>query len=44
LPPLPEFGIVLLKGRRPRQPMTDALAAQIEAGFRAICERRGEAA
>ena len=29
LPPLPEFGILLLKGRRPRQPMTDALAAQI---------------
>ncbi len=44
LPPLPEFGIVLLKGRRPRQPMTDALAAQIEAGFRAIGVRRGEAA
>jgi DNA-binding transcriptional LysR family regulator len=44
LPPLPEFGIVLLKGRRPRQPMTDALAAQIEAGFRAIGLRRGEVA
>ena len=44
LPPLPEFGIVLLKGRRPRQPMTDALAAQIEAGFRAVGLRRGEAA
>jgi DNA-binding transcriptional LysR family regulator len=44
LPPLPEFGILLLKGRRPRQPMTDALAAQIEAGFRAIGLRRGEAA
>ncbi len=44
LPPLPEFGILLLKGRRPRQPMTDALAAQIEAGFRAVGLRRGEAA
>jgi len=44
LPPLPEFGILLLKGRRPRQPMTDALAAQIEARFRAIGLRRGEAA
>jgi DNA-binding transcriptional LysR family regulator len=44
LPALPEFGIVLLKGRRPRQPMTDALAAQIEAGFRAVGLRRGEAA
>jgi DNA-binding transcriptional LysR family regulator len=44
LPPLPEFGIVLLKGRRPRQPMTDALAAQIEAGFKAVGLRRGEAA
>ncbi len=44
LPPLPEFGIVLLKGRRPRQPTTDALAAQIEAGFRAVGLRRGEAA
>ncbi len=44
LPPLPEFGILLLKGRRPRQPMTDALAVQIEAGFRAVGLRRGEAA
>lgn len=44
LPPLPEFGILLLKGRRPRQPMTDALATQIEAGFRAVALRRVEAA
>jgi DNA-binding transcriptional LysR family regulator len=44
LPPLPDFGILLLKGRRPRQPMTDALAAAIEAGFRAVALRRGEAA
>lgn len=44
LPPLPEFGIVLLKGRRPRQPMTDALAAEIEAGFQAVGLRRGDAA
>lgn len=33
LPPLPEFGVLLLKGRCPRQPMTDALASEIEAGF-----------
>ena len=33
LPPLPEVGILLLKGHRPRQPMTDALASQIEEGF-----------
>jgi DNA-binding transcriptional LysR family regulator len=44
LPPLPEFGVVLLKGRHPRQPMTDALATQIEAGFQAVGLRRGEAA
>jgi DNA-binding transcriptional LysR family regulator len=44
LPPLPEFGIVLLKGRRSRQPMTDALATQIEAGFLAVALRRGETA
>jgi len=44
LPPLPQFGIMLLKGRQPRQPMTDALAAEIEAGFRTIGSRRSEAA
>ena len=44
LPPLPEFGILLLKGRHPRQPMTDALAMEIEAGFQAVGLRRGEAA
>jgi DNA-binding transcriptional LysR family regulator len=44
LPPLPEFGIVLLKARRPRQPVTDALAAEIKAGFEAVGLRRGEAA
>lgn len=42
LPPLPDFGIVLLKGRRPRQPMTDALAVEIEAGFRTAGLRRGD--
>ena len=33
LPVLPEFGILLLKGRRPLQPVTDALAAHIEESF-----------
>jgi DNA-binding transcriptional LysR family regulator len=42
LPALPELGIVMLKGRRPHQPMTDALAAQIEVGFRAVGLQRGE--
>jgi len=36
LPALPAFGIMLLKGRHSRQPMTDALASEIEAGFRLI--------
>jgi len=34
MPQLPDFGILLLKGRTARQPVTDALAAQIEASFR----------
>jgi DNA-binding transcriptional LysR family regulator len=34
LPPLPDFGIVMLKGRTPTQPVTDALADHIEARFR----------
>jgi DNA-binding transcriptional LysR family regulator len=34
LPPLPDFGIVMLKGRSPTQPVTDALADHIEARFR----------
>ena len=33
LPPLPDFGIVLLKGRSHVQPVTDALADHIEARF-----------
>jgi LysR substrate binding domain len=33
LPKLPEFGIVMLKGRNPAQPVTDALAAHIEERF-----------
>ncbi|MGE0225538.1 MAG: LysR substrate-binding domain-containing protein [Acetobacteraceae bacterium] len=33
LPPLPEFGILMLKGRAPTQPVTDALAEHIEASF-----------
>ena len=35
LPDLPDFGIVLLKGLRPRQPVTEALASHIEQSFRA---------
>jgi DNA-binding transcriptional LysR family regulator len=34
LPELPAFGILMLKARLPRQPMTDVLAAHIEASFR----------
>jgi DNA-binding transcriptional LysR family regulator len=34
LPKLPEFGIVMLKGRNPAQPVTDALAEHIEECFR----------
>jgi DNA-binding transcriptional LysR family regulator len=33
LPKLPEFGILLLKGQRPNQPVTDALASHIEESF-----------
>lgn len=33
LPPLPEFGILLLKGANPTQPVTDALAAYIAETF-----------
>jgi hypothetical protein len=34
MPKLPDFGILLLKGPTARQPVTDALAAHIEASFR----------
>jgi DNA-binding transcriptional LysR family regulator len=34
LPKLPQFGILMLKGRNAAQPVTDALAAHIEARFR----------
>lgn len=33
LPPLPDFGILLLKGRNPQQPVTDALADHIAEAF-----------
>lgn len=33
LPPLPDFGILLLKGRQPQQPVTDALADHIAEAF-----------
>lgn len=39
LPKLPAFGILMLKARRPRQPMTDALEAHIRHGFRAGTEQ-----
>ena len=32
--PLPDFGVVLVKGLTARQPVTDALAEHIEASFR----------
>ncbi|HET8997828.1 MAG TPA: LysR substrate-binding domain-containing protein [Acetobacteraceae bacterium] len=34
LPPLPEFRLMLMKAKLPRQPVTDALAAHIEASVR----------
>ena len=34
LPPLPDFGIMLVKGANARQPVTDALAEHIEESFR----------
>jgi hypothetical protein len=33
LPPLPEFSIVMLQGRKPAQPVTDMLAAHITETF-----------
>jgi len=33
MPPLPDFGILLIKAKRPPQPVTDALAAHIEESF-----------
>ena len=33
LPKLPSYGILMLKGRLPRQPVADALAAHIEESF-----------
>ena len=41
LPALPEFGILLLKGKRPLQPVTDALAAHIEESFALDVSRGG---
>jgi DNA-binding transcriptional LysR family regulator len=41
LPPLPEFGILMLKGRKPSQPVTDVLAAHITETFSHEM-RRGE--
>ena len=39
LPPLGEAGILLMKAREPRQPVTDALVAHIRDTFRAELER-----
>jgi len=39
LPPLGDYGILMLKAKRPRQPLTDALAAHIGQGFRAAAPR-----
>ena len=39
LPKLGDFGILMLKARRPRQPLTDALAAHIGQGFRTATPR-----
>ena len=39
LPPLPEFGILLLLAREARQPVTDALAEIVVAAFRADADR-----
>jgi len=44
MPRLPDFGILLIKGPTARQPVTDALAAQIEDGFRQDIRRRTKAA
>jgi DNA-binding transcriptional LysR family regulator len=39
LPPLGDAGILLMRAREPRQPLTDALAAHIRDTFRAELER-----
>ena len=44
LPPLPEFGILLLRNPEARQPMTDALAAYITETFRTESARSPVAA
>lgn len=44
LPPLPEFGILMLKGRKPNQPVTDVLAAHIVETFSQEVRRGDRAA
>jgi DNA-binding transcriptional LysR family regulator len=44
LPELPEFGILLVKGRTPNQPLTDILAAHITETFRQEMRRQDRAA
>jgi hypothetical protein len=41
LPPLPDFGILMLKPQTKTQAVTEALAAHIEANFQAIAARSG---
>ncbi len=43
LPTLPDFGILMMRGRRPQQPVTDALAAHIEESFRTDSARQKRA-
>ena len=43
LPPLPDFGILLLKGREPAQPVTDRLASHITDTFAAEMRRQDRA-
>ena len=40
LPPLPDFGILLMKGRTPSQPVTDVLATHIAEHFRQESHRQ----
>lgn len=43
LPPLPQFGIVMVQGRKPAQPVTDLLAAHITETFNQEMGRRAAA-
>lgn len=43
MPELPDFGILMLKGREARQPVTDVLAAHIAETFRQEMRRQDRA-